>query len=155
MNNVQSLRHTVWECKYHVIWIPKYRRKALYRELRRHLGEVIRDLARQRESRVEEGHLRVDHVHMLISIPPKYAVSQVVGYIKGKSAIHIVRNDLGRRFEFHGAAFLGTRLLVFDSGQGCGPKIHPGSGERGSPARSVEHFQIEATFRWRQGFQPL
>ena len=105
MNNVRSLRHTVWECKYHVIWIPKYRRKAVYRELRRHLGEVIRDLARQRESRVEEDHLRVDHVHMLISIPPKYAVSQVVGYIKGKRAIHIARNDLGRRSNFTGQHF--------------------------------------------------
>ncbi len=105
MNDRQSLRQTVWECKYHVIWIPKYRRKALYLELRRHLGEVMRDLAQQRESRVEEGHLRPDHVHMLISIPPKYAVSQVVGYIKGKSAIHIARNYVGRRPNFTGQHF--------------------------------------------------
>ena len=105
MNDLQSLRHTVWECKYHVIWIPKYRRKSLYRELRRHLGEVIRDLARQRESKVEEGHLRSDHVHVLVSIPPKYSVSQVVGYIKGKSAIHIARNYLGRRSNFTGQHF--------------------------------------------------
>jgi len=105
VNDRQSLRQTVWECKYHVIWIPKYRRKALYLELRRHLGEVMRDLAQQRESRVEEGHLRPDHVHMLISIPPKYAVSQVVGYIKGKSAIHIARNYVGRRSNFTGQHF--------------------------------------------------
>ena len=105
MNDTQSLRHTVWECKYHVVWIPKYRRKTLYLELRRHLGEVIRDLALRRESRVEEGHLRPDHVHMLISIPPKYAVSQVVGFIKGKSAIHIARNYLGRRSNFRGQHF--------------------------------------------------
>ena len=105
MNDRQSLRQTVWECKYHVIWIPKYRRKALYLELRRHLGEVMRDLAQQRESRVEEGHLRPDHGHMLISIPPKYAVSQVVGYIKGKSAIHIARNYVGRRPNFTGQHF--------------------------------------------------
>ncbi len=105
MNDIQSLRHTVWECKYHVVWIPKYRRKALYLELRRYLGEVIRELARQKESRVEEGHLRPDHVHMLLSIPPKYAVSQVVGYIKGKSAIHIARNYLGRRSNFTGQHF--------------------------------------------------
>ena len=95
MNTIQSLRHTVWECKYHVVWVPKYRRKVLYGELRRYLGEVLRDLARQRESRVEEGHLRADHVHMLISIPPKHSVAQTVGYIKGKSAIHIARNHLG------------------------------------------------------------
>jgi len=105
MNDTQSLRHTVWECKYHVVWIPKYRRKTLYLELRRHLGEVIRDLAQQRESRVEEGHLRPDHVHILISIPPKYALSQVVGFIKGKSAIHIARNYLGRRSNFTGQHF--------------------------------------------------
>ena len=105
MNDIQSLRHTVWECKYHVVWIPKYRRKTLYGELRRYLGEVIRELAQQKESRVEEGHLRPDHVHMLISIPPKYAVSQVVGYIKGKSAIHIARNHLGRRSNFRGQHF--------------------------------------------------
>ena len=105
MNDVQSLRHTVWECKYHVVWIPKYRRKVLFRELRQYLGEVFRDLAQQRESRVEEGHLKPDHVHMLISIPPKHAVSQVVGYIKGKSAIHIARNYLGRRSNFTGQHF--------------------------------------------------
>ena len=105
MNDKQSLRHTVWECKYHVVWIPKYRRKTLYRELRRHLGEVIRDLARQRESRVVEGHLRPDHIHVLISVPPKHAISQVVGYIKGKSAIHIARNYLGRRSNFKGQHF--------------------------------------------------
>lgn len=105
MHDLQSLRHTVWECKYHVIWILKYRRKTLYLELRRHLGEVIRDLAQQRESRIEEGHLRPDHVHILISIPPKYAVSQVIGYIKGKSAIHIAGSYLGRRSNFTGQNF--------------------------------------------------
>ena len=105
MNDAQSIRHTVWEYKYHVAWVPKYRRKTLYRELRRHLGEVIRDLARQRESRVGEGHLRPGHVHTLISVPPKYAVSQVVGYIKGKSAMHIARNFLGRRSNFTGQHF--------------------------------------------------
>ena len=89
MDEFESLSHTKWECKYHVVFIPKYRRKVLYGELKRHLGPVFRQLAEQRESRVEEGHLMPDHVHMLLSIPPKYAVSQVVGYIKGKSAIHL------------------------------------------------------------------
>ena len=78
-------------CKYHVVFIPKCRRKTLYGEMRRHLGEVFRRLAKQRESRIEEGHLMSDHVHMMIAIPPKYAVSQVIGYIKGKSAIHLAR----------------------------------------------------------------
>ncbi len=105
MNDRQSLSHTSWECKYHVVWIPKYRRKAIYEQLRRYLGSTFRDLAIQKESQVIEGHLRVDHVHMLISIPPKHAVAQVVGFIKGKSAIHIARNFMGHRKNFTGQHF--------------------------------------------------
>ena len=85
MDEYESLSHTKWECKYHIIFIPKYRRKALYGQLRRHLGEVIRKLAEQKESRVEEGHLMPDHVHMMIAIPPKYAVSQVVGSSRARA----------------------------------------------------------------------
>ena len=91
MNEYESLSHTKWECKYPVVFSPKSRRKVLYGQLRQYLGEVFRALAQQKESRVEEGHLQADHVHMLLSIPPKYAVAQVVGYLKGKSAIHIAR----------------------------------------------------------------
>jgi len=105
LNDRQSLSHTSWECKYHVVWIPKYRRKAIYDQLRRYLGSIFRDLAVQKESQILEGHLRPDHVHMLISIPPKYAVSQVVGFIKGKSAIHIARNFIGHRKNFTGQHF--------------------------------------------------
>ena len=96
MNDVGRLRHSVWECKYHLVWIPKCRRKVLYGQLRRELGEVFHELARQKECRIEEGHLLADHVHVLMSIPPKYAVAQVVGFVKGKSAIHIARS-IGRR----------------------------------------------------------
>jgi len=102
MDDARSLSHTRWVCKYHVVWIPKYRRKSLYGSLRKHLGLVFRGLARQKECEVEEGHLMPDHVHMLLSIPPKYAVSQVVGFLKGKSAIHIARTYLGRRKNFQG-----------------------------------------------------
>ena len=91
MDSTESLSHSKWECKYHVIFIPKCRRKTIYEKLRPHLGEVFRKLAEQKESRILEGHLMADHVHMLISIPPKYAVSQVIGFIKGKSAIHLAR----------------------------------------------------------------
>ncbi len=105
MKHTQSLSHSVWDCKYHVVWIPKYRRKVLYGRIRRHLGEVIRELARQRESQVLEGHLCSDHVHVYISIPPKYAVAQVVGYIKGKSAIQIARTFAGRVRNFTGENF--------------------------------------------------
>jgi putative transposase len=77
MDEFESLNHTKWDCKYHVVFIPKCRRKVLYGELKRHLGPVFRQLAEQRESRVEEGHLMPDHVHMLLSIPPKYAVMRI------------------------------------------------------------------------------
>jgi putative transposase len=93
----ETLNHSKWECKYHVVFIPKYRRKTLFGELRRHLGAVFHTLTEQKESRIEEGHLMPDHVHMLISIPPKYAVANVVGFIKGKSAIHIARTFMERK----------------------------------------------------------
>ena len=91
MQTYESLKHTTWECKYHVVFIPKCRRKVLYAQLRRELGSVFWDLAEQKECKVEEGHLMPDHVHMLLSVPPKYSVSSVLGFIKGKSAIHIAR----------------------------------------------------------------
>ena len=87
MERTDSLNHTKWECKYHVVWIPKCRKKVLYGQLRRELGPVLRKLALHKESEVVEGSLKVDHVHVLMSIPPKYSVSQVVAYMKGKSAI--------------------------------------------------------------------
>jgi len=100
-----------------VVWIPTYRRKALYDELRKHLGPVLRELARQRECTVEEGHLQLDHVHMLLSIPPKYAVAQVIGFIKGKSAIHIARSYLGRRQNFTGQHFWARGYYVSTVGR--------------------------------------
>src|ERR1700723_2158350 len=103
---------TKWTCKYHVVFIPKYRRKLLFQEVRKPLGEVFRQLAAQKESKVEEGHLLPDHVHMLLSIPPKYAVSNVVGYIKGKSAIHLARTyGVRTKAQLRGAKLLGARLF--------------------------------------------
>jgi len=133
MDEYESLSHSKWECKYHVVFIPKGRRRALYGELRRHLGEVFRRLAEQKESRVEEGHLMSDHVHMMLSIPPKYAVSQVVGYIKGKSAIHLARVYGERKRNFVGQSFWGPRILCVNGGSGRDghTRIHPESGAGG------------------------
>jgi len=117
MESTETLKHTRWDCKYHVVFIPKYRRKALYKELRQHLGEVLRDLASQKECRVEEGHLLPDHVHMLVSIPPKYAVAHVVGFMKGKSAIHIARTFLGRRKNYTGQHFWARGYYVSTVGR--------------------------------------
>lgn len=113
----QSLSHSKWECKYHIVWIPKYRRKKLFGELRKELGQVLRELARQKESEIIEGHLLPDHVHMLISIPPKYSVAQVVGYIKGKSAIWIARTYGGRQRNFTGEHFWARGYYVSTVGR--------------------------------------
>lgn len=117
MDDYQTLSHTQWECKYHVVFIPKCRRKVLYGELRRHLGGLFKMLAEQRECRVEEGHLMPDHVHMLLSIPPKYSVSQVMGYIKGKSAIHIARTFMDRKRNFVGQHFWARGYFVSTVGR--------------------------------------
>ena len=116
-DDVSSLSHAVWECKYHIVWIPKYRKKTLYGQLRKYLGEVFRRLARQKESEVVEGHLMLDHVHMLISVPPKYAVSEVVGFMKGKSAIHIARTFMGRERNFTGHHFWARGYFVSTIGK--------------------------------------
>lgn len=117
MRQVGSLSHTRWECKYHIVFIPKYRRRVLFGGLRRELGEVFRRLAEQKESRIEEGHLMADHVHMMISIPPKHSVAQVVGYIKGKSAIHIARTYLERKRNFVGQHFWARGYFVSTVGR--------------------------------------
>ena len=117
MDDYESLSHSKWECKYHVVFIPKCRRKTLYGELRQHLGEMFRRLAIQKECRVEEGHLMPDHVPMMISIPPKYAVSQVIGSIKGKSAIHLARVYGERKRNFVGQHFWARGYFVSTVGR--------------------------------------
>jgi len=100
----QSLSHSKWDCKYHVIFVPKRRRKVLYGELRQRLGPIFHELARQKECQIIEGHLQSDHVHMVIALPPKYAVASVVGFLKGKSAIAIARLQ-GKERNFNGESF--------------------------------------------------
>jgi len=112
MSDYSSLSHTRWECKYHIVFIPKCRRKVLYGQVRQNLGEVFHQLARQRESQILEGHLRPDHVHMMIRIPPKHSVSSVVGYIKGKSAIRVARDFMGRYRNFKGYHFWARGYFV-------------------------------------------
>ena len=87
----ESLSHSRWDCKYHVVFIPKGRKKKLYGQIRKFLGPVFRELMRQKGSEIIEGHMMEDHVHMMVKIPPKYAVAEVVGYMKGKSAIAVAR----------------------------------------------------------------
>ena len=117
MDEHQNLSHTKRECKYHVVFIPKCRRKTLYAELRKHLGEIFRRLALQKERRIEEGHLMPDLVHMMIAIPPKYAVAQVIRYIKGKSAIHLARVYGERKRNFVGQHFWAADISYPPSGK--------------------------------------
>ncbi len=113
----RSLNHTRWECKYHVVFIPKFRKKRIFGVLRTQLGAVFRKLAEQKESQIEEGHIMPDHVHMMISIPPKYSVASVVGYIKGKSAIHIARHHGERQRNFVGQHFWARGYFVSTVGR--------------------------------------
>ena len=131
MDEYESLSHTRWDCKYHVVFIPKCHRKALYGELRRHLGEVFKRLAAQKESRIEEGHLMPDHVHMMIAIPPKYAVSQV-GFHQGQERDPSGSGLHGTQTQFRRSAFLGARIFRLDrrSRRRGDPGIYPPSGSR-------------------------
>ena len=117
MNEYETLCHTKWECKYHVVFIPKCRRKVLYTGLRKYIGPVLRKLASQKECHIEEGHMMADHVHLLISIPPKYSVAQVIGYMKGKSAIHIARTYGEQRRNFTGQNFWARGYFVSTVGR--------------------------------------
>ena len=119
------LNHATWECKYHVVFTPKYRKKLLFGKIKRHLGQVFHDLARRKECRIEEGHLMPDHVHMLISIPPKYSVAQIIGYMKGK--FDMDRTECRTEdAEFSRPQILGARILCHDRwpGRGSDPSLH-------------------------------
>jgi len=117
MNDYCKLNHTTYECKYHIVFISKYRKKALNKSLRNYLGEIFHELAKQKESKIEEGHLMEDHIHMLISIPPKHTVSTVIGYLKSKSAIYIARNIKGRKKNFTGMKFWARGYFVSTVGR--------------------------------------
>ena len=112
MRDYKSLSHTRWDCKYHIVFIPKKRQKLIYGAIKKHLGEILHDLAKRKGVVIEEGHLMSDHIHMCISIPPHYAVSNVVGYLKGKSAISIARKFRGRQRNFTGESFWARGYFV-------------------------------------------
>jgi len=105
MSEYESQAHSKWDCKYHLIFIPKRRRKAMFGNIRPKLGAIFHDLAGQKQCRIIEGHVMPDHIHMCIKIPPKYSVASVVGFIKGKSAIVIARQFAGKQKNFTGQHF--------------------------------------------------
>jgi putative transposase len=117
MNDWNSLSHVKWECKYHLIMVPKYRKRTIYGRLRKEMGGILRELFKQKGVEVLEGHAMADHVHILVSIPPKLSVSQVVGFVKGKSAIRIHREYLGRNKNFTGFHFWSRGYCVSTVGR--------------------------------------
>ena len=111
MKDWKSLSHVRWDCKYHVVFISKYRQRTIYGEVRKKIGGIIRDLCRQKGIELLEGHAMPDHVHLLLSIPPKFSVAHTVGFIKGKSAIQIHRKVLGTK-RMTGLSFWATGYCV-------------------------------------------
>jgi putative transposase len=105
MREWQSLSHVRWYCRYHVVFVPKYRKRAIFGNLRKEIGKILRELCIEHEIELIEGHAMADHVHLLLSIPPKFSIANTVGYVKGKSAIRIHRQFLGRERKYTGFHF--------------------------------------------------
>ena len=116
MKDWQSQAHVKWECKYHVVIVPKYRRKQLFGRLRRQIGALLRELCRQKDLELLEGNAMPDHIHMLLSVPPKYSIAMTIGYLKGKSAIRIHRELLGTKGTLYGRAFWSRGYCVSSVG---------------------------------------
>src|SRR5436309_1733497 len=112
MQRYERLEHSKWECKYHVVFIPKYRKKVLFGHIRKRVGQMLKQLCEQKGVELIEGHAMPDHVHMCVSIPPKYAVASVVGFLKGKSAVWIFREFEGQRKNFSGMHFWARGYFV-------------------------------------------
>src|SRR5580704_19380078 len=131
------LNHATWECKYHVVFTPKYREKLLFGQIRRHLGTVFHELARRKECKIEEGHLLPDHVHILVSIPPKYSVAEVIGYLKGKSSIWVAQNVERKARNFLGHKFWARDYFVSTVGRDEEMRLHQESADGRSAVGSV------------------
>ena len=112
----KSLSHTVWECKYHIVWVPKNRRKIIYGKLRKELGGILRRLCEYKGIEVIEGTLCSDHIHLCVSIPPKYPVSTIVGYLKGKSAMMVFERYSRLKRNFKGHSFWARGYYVITVG---------------------------------------
>ena len=144
----QSLAHSKWDCKYHVVFVPKRRRKVIFGRIRQQLGAIFHALAKQKECQIVEGHWMPDHVHMGIAIPPKHPVASVIGFLKGKSAIAIARL-CGKERNFSGEHFWAPRLRGVHGRVriAAGPPIHPRAGSRGWSQRSILNCELRRATR--------
>ena len=144
----QSLSHSKWDCKYHVVFVPKRRRKAIFGQARRQLGAIFHALARQKECQILEGHLMPDHVHMCIAIPPKHPVASVIGFLEREECDRH-RSPERQGPQLYGRAFLGPRLRSIDRRvrTGTGPNIHPRAGNCGWSSRTILNQPIRRATR--------
>ena len=115
--DTNSLSHTTWECKYHIVFTPKYRRQAIYKDIKRDVGKILRQLCEYKGIEIIEAELCSDHVHMLVKIPPKYSVSQIVGYLKGKSSIMIFDRHANLKYKYGNRKFWCTGYYVSTVGR--------------------------------------
>lgn len=139
-DEVSSLSHTKWDCKYHIVFTPKYRRKAIYAKLRADIGKYIRRCCMYKGVEIIEAHAMPDHIHMLVRIPPKQAVSSFMGYLKGKTSLMIFDEHANLKYNYGHQALL-VRGLLRQHGrpeQGHGAEVHPRPGARGPGRGSSE-----------------
>ena len=157
MREWQSQSHVRWYCRYHVVWVPKYRKRAIFGEMRRGIGRIVRELCQRQGVELVEGHALSDHVHVLLGIPPKFSVANTVGFLKGKSAIRIHREYLGRPRNFTGYHFwaLGVLRQHGRCGRRGHPRLHPEAGSRGKETREAGTRLIEGPFEGPSSYRPL
>ena len=149
-----SLSHTKWMCKYHVVFTPKYRRKVIYNQIRSDLGEIFRKLCQYKGIEIIEGHLMPDHVHMLLAIPPKYSVSSVMGYLKGKSSLMVFDKHANMGYKFGNRKFWAEGYYVSTVGLNEAThhrEVHPGAGEGRHRARPAERQGVRGPLRQGAG----
>ena len=145
----QSLAHSKWVCKYHIVFSPKYRRKIIYNQLRVDIQQYIRDLCKWKGVEILEGHMMPDHVHLLLSIPPKYCVSSFMGYLKGKSAMMIFEKHGNLKYKFGNRHFWATGYYVSTVGleRGNHQEIYPRAGKAGYARRQIDYQRIRRPFQ--------
>ena len=157
MREWQSQSHVRWYCRYHVVWVPKYRKRVIFGEMRSGIGRIVWELCQRQGVELVEGHALSDHVHVLLGIPPKFSVANTVGFLKGKSAIRIHRGVSGAATQLHGLPLLGARVLRQHGrvGRRGHPRLHPEAGSRGKETRKAGTRPIEGPFEGPSSYRPL
>ena len=154
MREWQSQSHVRWYCRYHVVWVPKYRKRVIFGKMRRGIGRIVWELCQRHGVELIEGHALSDHVHILLGIPPKFSVANTVGFLKGKSAIRIHWEYLGRQRNFTGYHFWARGYCVSTVGLAKRSSATT-SGSRGKETREAGTRLIEGPFEGPSSYRPL